>query len=92
LRLLESSGTRDSFQARIEVLGAREKSLWRRVRTDGSYCCGSDPRVLIGLGDRATPCTIRVHWPAGQIEQWNDLAPDRYWVLRQGRANDAHGL
>jgi hypothetical protein len=92
LRLLESSGTRDSFQARIEVLGAREKTLWRRVRTDGSYCCGSDPRVLIGLGDRATPCTVRVHWPAGQIEQWNDLAPDRYWVLRQGRANDAHGL
>ncbi len=92
LRLLESSGTRDSFQARIEVLGAREKALFRRVRTDGSYCCGSDPRVLIGLGDHATPCTIRVHWPAGQVEQWDDLAPDRYWVLRQGRANEADRL
>jgi hypothetical protein len=84
LRLLEADGGRDSFQARVAVVRVGEKPLWRRVHTDGSYCSASDPRLVIGLGDTAGPCTVRVHWPDGQTEQWRNLVPDRYWVLTRG--------
>ena len=84
-RLLLKDQQRDSFQARIEVLTDDGKVLWRRVHTDGSYCSASDPRVLIGLGENKKPGLVRVHWPSGNIENFDNLAIDRYWVLQEGQ-------
>jgi hypothetical protein len=53
---------------------------------DGSYSAASDPRVIFGLGNDATPQTIRVHWPGGKPESFSDLAVDRYWLLESGKA------
>ena len=36
-----------------------EKSLWRRVRADGSYCSANDPRVLCGLGEHGGKVTLQ---------------------------------
>jgi hypothetical protein len=85
LRLLESGSGRDSYQARVEITRANEKPVWQRVHTDGSYCSASDLRLVIGLGDNTGPCTVRVYWPHGQAEEWRDLVPDRYWVLKRGK-------
>ncbi|MCZ6815123.1 MAG: CRTAC1 family protein [Planctomycetota bacterium] len=85
LRILDRSGGRDSLQARVEIVGSDGKTLWRRVSTDGSYCSAGDPRVLAGLGENENPPVVRVHWPDGAIEEWRDLATDRYWTLKQGQ-------
>ena len=44
-------GNRFGFGARIGVERAGRPTVWRRVRTDGSYLSASDARVHVGLGD-----------------------------------------
>ena len=86
LRVMSKDGKRDNVQARVEVLLGNDKVLWRRARTDGSYCSANDPRVLVGLGDDDKSQTVRIHWPDGEIEQYNNLSTNRYWIIQQGQA------
>jgi enediyne biosynthesis protein E4 len=86
VRVIDSRHLRDAMQTRVELVRPNGRSLWRRVQTDGSYCSASDPRVLFGLGESATPQTIRVHWAGGQVEEFRNLAVGRYWILESGKA------
>ncbi len=77
--------------ARVELRFANEPSLWRSVRSSGSYASASDPRVLLGLGGRGDIRQIRVYWPGGQVEQWRGLALRRYHRLDQGKGHKPGG-
>jgi hypothetical protein len=81
---LTGVGGRDMLGARVEVLGPRGRSSWRRVRADGSYASANDARVLVGLADSAEPRTVRVTWPDGKSEAWNQVSADRYTTLVEG--------
>jgi hypothetical protein len=84
LRVLDRR--RDAVQASVALVRRTGVPLMRRVQTDGSYCAASDPRVLFGLGADAATQSVRVRWPDGRVEEFRDLAPDRYWVLEAGKA------
>ena len=58
--------------------------LRRRVRTDGSYASAHDPRVLFGLGATAELDHVRVQWPSGLVEAWDDVPVDAYSVRIEG--------
>ena len=77
--------------ARVAIVKSDGSTQWRRARADGSYASANDPRVLAGLGQSATPPTVRVMWPDGRTEEWSGVAVDRYTTLRQGdgRRKDA---
>ena len=81
VRVLDDRHDRDALQTLVELVGSDGRSLWRRVRTDGSYCAASDARVLFGLAGNGSPHTIRVHWPGGRVREFQNLSVDRYWVL-----------
>ena len=83
LRLVGSGG-RDMLGARVEFRRPGRPSLWRRVRSDGSYASANDPRVLVGLGDETAAPTVRVRWPNGGTEEWSDAGIDRWTTLKQG--------
>ena len=83
LQLLGSGG-RDMLGARVEVRQREGPTLWRRVRSDGSYASANDPRVLIGLGKETAPPTVRVRWPNGKFEEWSDVSIDRWTILTEG--------
>ncbi len=72
--------------ARVGVVRADGSTLWRRARADGSYASANDPRVLVGLGDSKETPKVRVRWPAGQIEEWSEVAIDRWTTLKEGGA------
>lgn len=76
---------RDMLGARVEVKLKDGRSRWRRVRADGSYASANDPRVIVGLGDAATPVTVHVQWPDGRSESWPDVPVDRYSTFTQAR-------
>ena len=80
------AGERDLLGARAVLLRDRPPLLARRSRADGSYASANDPRVLFGLGRPAddAPERVRVTWPDGKVEEWDDLAAGRYHTLRQG--------
>ena len=76
-------GGRDMLGARVEIVRKGARSLWRRARADGSYLSANDPRIVVGLGDSADPVTVRVTWPDGKVQTWNDVAVDRYTTLTE---------
>jgi hypothetical protein len=99
LRLLDRHG-RDALGARAALVvgpagdaaaapetgaGPAPRQQWRRVHTDGSYACASDPRLLFGLGARSGPVQVRVFWPDGATETWAALAANRYHTLHRGQ-------
>jgi hypothetical protein len=86
LRLVGAKEKRDMLGARVEILRKNKSSVWRRARTDGSYASANDPRILVGLGAADTVDAVRVHWPDGRMEAWNNVEVDRYTTLRQGTA------
>lgn len=84
LRLVGPDGRRDMLGARVALVRGDGVTLWRRVRAEGSFASAHDPRVLFGLGQVSGPASARVHWPGGEVELWDDLAPGRYTTLQQG--------
>ena len=83
LRIVGKEG-RDMLGAKVVVTLRDGTKRWRRVRSDGSYASANDPRVLVGLGPSAEPPTVQVHWPAGRVEAWHDVAIDRWTTLKEG--------
>jgi hypothetical protein len=84
LRLVGKSG-RDMLGATVEIVVDENKVLQRRVRTDGSYLSANDPRVLVGLGAASRVKVVRVRWPDGAAEEWNNVRIDQYTMLKQGK-------
>ena len=65
----------------IGVERAGQATIWRRVRTDGSYLSASDSRVHVGLGSATQVAGVTVQWPA---QRWTTTAVDRLVTLQRG--------
>ena len=83
LRLV--TGRRDALGARAALRLADGRVLWRRARTDGSYCAANDPRVLFGVDGSTRGGAVEVLWPDGRRERFPDAAVGRYTTLTEGR-------
>jgi hypothetical protein len=83
IRAIDGRYKRDAVQSRVAIAGQR--GVARTVQADGSYCVSNDPRVLFGLGNESGAQTVRVQWPSGQVEEFRNLAVDRYWTLESGK-------
>jgi hypothetical protein len=75
---------RRGLGARIGVERAGRPTLWRRLRTDGSYLSASDARVHFGLGAAPGLDAVLVQWPDGPSERFSGIAADRLVRLRRG--------
>jgi enediyne biosynthesis protein E4 len=84
VRLRHDSGERFGMGARIGIERAGQPTLWRRVKTDGSYLSASDIRVHVGLGASAHIDAVVVEWPEGVRERWKNVAADRLVTFRRG--------
>jgi enediyne biosynthesis protein E4 len=84
LRLEQTTGNRLGIGAWIGIERPSRPTLWRRVRTDGSYLSASDVRVHVGLGESTVPPTAVVQWPDGTRERWSAAGIDRERTLRRG--------
>ena len=89
LRLLDAEGRYDRLGTRVELLREDGPNLWRRARSDGSYCAANDPRVLIGLPEPAAQARVRIHWPDGAVEERKLPVAGTYHEIRQGE-QDQH--
>jgi hypothetical protein len=87
LKLIGKQVSRDMLGARAEVVVTPKQVLWRRVRTDGSYCSSQDPRVIVGLGSAERVELVRVHWPDGSVEEWKTPPINRYLILKEGASS-----
>src|SRR5262249_36122508 len=85
LRLEGTKSARDAVGARVVVTaGGRRQFGWRLG--GGSYQSASDGRLYFGLGPSAHIDSLEVAWPSGRVQQFLNLAADRGYLLREGRA------
>ncbi|HVS03593.1 MAG TPA: CRTAC1 family protein [Thermoanaerobaculia bacterium] len=85
LRLVGGAAGRDMLGARAGLERPGRPTLWRRVRTAGSYGSARDPRLLFGLGAGDTaPARVVVQWPDGAWEAFPPPPLGAYTTLRQG--------
>jgi hypothetical protein len=84
VRLDQAGGNRFGVGAWIAVERSGRPTLFRRVRTDGSYLSASDMRVHFGLGGTSAIDAVAVQWPDGHRERWVAVAGDRAVTLRRG--------
>ena len=84
VRVEQPKGNRFGFGAWVGVERSGKPTLWRRVRTDGSYLSASDVRLHFGLGASPTITGITVQWPDGQRERFAGVTGDRLVTLRRG--------
>ena len=84
VRVSQAPGNRFGFGAWIGIERTGRPTLWRRVRTDGSYLSASDVRVHVGLGSSPAVGAVVAQWPDGQRERWTGIAGDQTVTLRRG--------
>ncbi|MCP5052737.1 MAG: CRTAC1 family protein [bacterium] len=87
LRLIDSQKKRDMLGTLVALERKRKPTLWRRVRTGGSYGSANDPRLLFGLGDSPAIDKIRIYWPDGTREVWQKPLAMKYTTLVKGTVN-----
>jgi enediyne biosynthesis protein E4 len=85
LHVRQPAQNRFAFGAWVGVERTGKPTLWRRVRTDGSYLSASDARLHFGLGPDAAIAGVLVQWPDGRRERWTDVKTDRATTLERGR-------
>ena len=84
VRLQQDSGNRFALGARVGVERAGKPTLWRRVKTDGSYLSASDLRVHVGLGPSPQIDAVIIEWPDGVRDRRTNVAADRLATFRRG--------
>ena len=88
IALQQRPGNRHGYGARVGVERAGQPTLWRRVRTDGSYLAASDGRTHFGLGPAPAIDAVVVEWPDGRRERWRGVTADRGMTLVRGTGNE----
>jgi hypothetical protein len=81
LRVVGDAEKRDMLGARVGVTTADGRTMWRRVRSDGSYASANDPRVLVGLGAAAAPVRVQIVWPDGRSQQIANVPADAWHTV-----------
>lgn len=83
---LELNGTRSNrlaLNAHVKVTaGGMTQS--DEVHSGGSYLSQSDLRLHFGLGASTKVNSVEIHWPSGKTETLNDLAVDKFYVVKEG--------
>jgi hypothetical protein len=83
IRTEQPGGNRFAFGAWVGVERAGKPTIWRRLKTDGSYLCASDARVHIGLGASPSITAIVIQWPDGRRDRIEDVSADRVVTLKR---------
>ncbi len=87
--LLEGNGTttnRDAIGARVELVlqSAGELKAIKTLHAGDGFLSQSSKWLHFGLDDQQQIDHIKVHWPAGAVEEFSDIKADQHYRLVQG--------
>lgn len=75
---------RSAIGARVETDGLDMKVV-REIIGGGSYLSSSDRRVHVGLGSKSSLPRMRIVWPSGTTDEFENLDPGHYVAIEGGR-------
>jgi hypothetical protein len=82
LKLAGRPPNRDAIGARVWLEDSGSLQMGE-VRSGGSYLSHNDMRLRFGLGRRTTARPVKVRWPDGTVERFENLAPNAIHVINQ---------
>jgi hypothetical protein len=82
LKLVGTKSNRDAVGARLTYKFGDQKRYRMNVG-GGSFLSSSDPRVVLGLGNRKLE-SLEVKWPNGTFNVFRGLPADKYITLMEG--------
>jgi peroxiredoxin len=88
LDLVGTSCNRDAIGARVFVT-LEGRNLRRTLHAGDSFLAQSSKRLHFGLGDAAIAKEVKVIWPDGSEDVYQNLAADKCYKLTQGDPNAA---
>jgi hypothetical protein len=74
------TSNRDGIGARLTVRTGDLVQTWEVKRTVGIYS-SSDPRAHFGLGAATKADLVRVRWPSGKVDEFQDVPADRHYLV-----------
>jgi enediyne biosynthesis protein E4 len=85
LRLVGRKSNPDAIGARVTYQSG-DLTRTRMKVGGGSFLSSHDPRMVLGLGERARIDWLEVHWPqpSGAVKRFTDLPVDRYITIVEG--------
>src|SRR2546423_403151 len=83
IKTVGSKSNRDGIGARVTVkIGKR--TLGDEMRSGSSYDSNSDMRVHFGLGAATKIDELKIRWPSGMVERFDNLRVDTIHTLKEG--------
>ena len=67
------------------LLKSSQLEQWSPISAGGTYLCTNDDRLLFGVDPKAGPASVQIHWPSGRVDDFSDLALNRYWLIHEGQ-------
>jgi hypothetical protein len=85
LKLIGRKCNSDAVGARVSYLAGELKRSRMKVG-GGSFLSSHDPRIVLGIGQRAKIDSLEVRWPlpSGAVERFTDLPLNRYITIVEG--------
>ena len=83
IKTVGSKSNRDGIGARI-VVKIGKRTLVDEVRSGSSYDSNSDMRVHFGLGAATKIDELKIRWPSGMVERFDNLRVDTIHTLKEG--------
>lgn len=83
LQLVGTTSNRDAVGTRLEFqIGTR--LIYRQITAGTSYLSDHDPRLLVGIGEAEKIELLRVRWPDGQTQEFQELNARQSYRIIQG--------
>ena len=83
VRTLGITSNRDGVGARIRLVAGDQQQL-REINAGSNYLSYNSPWITFGLGQRAFADTLEIRWPSGQLDQYTQVAGDRFIRVEEG--------
>ena len=72
-----TKSNRDAIGAKV-VVSSSGRQLVRWIAGGGSYLASHDKRLIVGLGQNASPVNVEIHWPSGTVQRLSNLKVNQY--------------
>ena len=83
IKVVGSKSNRDGIGARVTAKVGK-RTLVDEVRSGSSYDSNSDMRVHFGLGSAVKIDELKIRWPSGVVERFDNLRVDAIHSLKEG--------
>lgn len=85
VRLVGVQSDRDAIGTTIHLQSPSGQTRMRQLTAGDGYQASNQRRLVFGLGNDAAVSHLKIRWPSGAVQEFQDLPADREVILVEGR-------